>query len=72
MTEQAGLLEYPGAVESLEDPLATNPNMIGLSNCQSKCTLSLRLMVRAFYKGNRIPWMEDILSRDTVEKYLIG
>ena len=28
-------------------------------------------MVRAFYKGNRISWMEDILPRDTVEKYLM-
>ena len=46
--------------------------MIDWSNCQSKCTLSSHLTVRAFYKGNRIPWMEDILLSGTVEKYLIG
>ena len=29
-------------------------------------------MMRAFYKGSRSPWMENILLRDAVEKYPSG
>ena len=54
-----------------ETTVNLNPNMTGWSNCQYRCMLSLRLMLRAFYKGNRISWMEDILPRDTVNIWLV-